>query len=130
MYVSRGRVDAPSERRTETFTGVVYADAVIPGSSGVVVNDVLFTPGARTYWHTHEVGQLLEVVAGKGAVVLRDGAVELIAVGDTVWIPAGEEHWHGATSDTYLVHRAVSVGKTNWLAEVTDDEYAVIQVSA
>jgi quercetin dioxygenase-like cupin family protein len=125
MFVSRSRLDLPSEQRSETFTGTVFADAVVPASSGVVVNNVFFTPGARTYWHTHEIGQLLQVLAGKGAVVTREGHVEFISAGDSVWIPAGEEHWHGATPDTYLLHCAVSVGKTQWLEEVADDDYAI-----
>lgn len=125
MYVSRSRADASSEQRTDTFTGVVFADPVVPASAGIVINNVFFSPGARTYWHTHEVGQVLQVVAGRGAVVIRGGDVELISTGDTVWIPAGEEHWHGAVADSYLLHYAVSIGKTTWLAEVTEDEYVI-----
>lgn len=130
MFVSRSRLELPSEQRSDTFTGVVYADRVIPASSGVVVNNVFFTPGARTYWHTHEVGQLLQVLAGAGAVATREGAVEMISVGDSVWIPAGEEHWHGASSDSYLLHTAVSVGKTHWLGEVNDAEYGILDGAA
>ena len=51
------------------------------------------------------------------------GSVGPISAGDTVHIPAGEEHWHGATADTYLLHLAVSVGETVWLDEVSDDDY-------
>ncbi|KAJ6033771.1 hypothetical protein N7444_011542 [Penicillium canescens] len=30
------------------------------------ITNVTFTPCARTYWHTHEEGQFLKVVAGLG----------------------------------------------------------------
>jgi hypothetical protein len=34
-----------------------------------------------------------------------------------------EEHWHGVEPENYLFHLAMSLGKTEWLAEVTDQEY-------
>ena len=88
-----------------------------------MVNDVFFEPRARTHWHTHEVTQVLYVLAGAGWVQVRGGPGGPIAAGDTVHIPAGEEHWHGATADTYMLHLAVSVGETVWLDEVADDDY-------
>ena len=33
-----------------------------------MINTVIFTPGARTYWHRHPGGQLLVVTAGRGLV--------------------------------------------------------------
>jgi quercetin dioxygenase-like cupin family protein len=113
----------PSEQRSSTFTGTVHADPVMPTQDGVTVNNVFFTPGARTYWHTHEVGQVLYVLAGQGLVRSRDGTGAVLRVGDVVHIPAGEEHWHGAGPDTYLLHLTVSVGKTGWLDEVAEDDY-------
>ena len=38
-----------------------------------MVNNVFFEPGARTHWHTHEVAQVLYVLAGEGRVQSRDG---------------------------------------------------------
>jgi len=40
-----------------------------------------------------------------------------------VWIPPGEEHWHGAAPDSYMLHLAISLGGHDWLDPVTDDEY-------
>jgi len=40
-----------------------------------------------------------------------------------VHIPAGEEHWHGASPTSYVLHLAVSVGETRWLEPVGDDDY-------
>ena len=58
MHVSHGRVTGkPSEQRTATFTGTVHMDPVLDAGK-VVINTVIFTPGARTYWHSHPGGQL------------------------------------------------------------------------
>lgn len=124
MRIARGRAGAPSERRDATFSGEVWGDPVLAAEDGILVNDVFFAPGGRTDWHTHEVAQVLYVIAGSGWVQVRDGEGGPITAGDTVHIPAGEEHWHGAGADSYLLHLAVSVGRTNWLDKVSDADYA------
>jgi quercetin dioxygenase-like cupin family protein len=124
MRIIRGReAGKPSENRTSTFTGTVWADALVSGEPGVTVNNVWFGPRSRTYWHTHDVGQILQVIAGSGFVVTRDGHSEAISAGDIAWIPAGEEHWHGGSTESFLLHTATSVGTTNWLEEVSDADY-------
>ena len=124
MRIARGRVPgAGSEQRGPTFTGRVWADPILSAEDGVVVNDVFFEPKARTHWHTHEVAQVLYVLAGAGWVQARGGLGGSISAGDTVHVPAGEEHWHGATADAYMLHLAVSVGETLWLEEVSDEDY-------
>jgi quercetin dioxygenase-like cupin family protein len=124
MRVARGRAGTPSEERGPTFTGRVWADPVFAAEDGIMVNNVFFEPGARTHWHTHGVAQVLYVLAGEGRVQSRDGTGSPLSVGDTVHIPAGEEHWHGAAPGSYLLHLAVSVGGTDWLEAVSDDDYA------
>jgi len=124
MRVAHGRDGKPSERRSDTFTGGVLADAVLPGEDGIVVNTVLFEPGARTYWHSHEVAQVLHVTHGEGRLQSADGSGETLRPGDVAHIPAGEVHWHGAAPGSLLVHVAVSVGKTEWLGEVSEGDYA------
>ncbi|MFJ7215307.1 cupin domain-containing protein [Amycolatopsis sp. NPDC098790] len=88
-----------------------------------------FTPGARTHWHSHAVGQTLHVTEGVGLVADRDGQVIRMRAGDTVWTPPGEEHWHGGTATTCMSHYALLEGPeeggdgTTWLEPVTDQEY-------
>ncbi len=124
IQISRGRRPGTgSTQRSDTFTGTVFADSLLEATDGVMINSVLFTPGARTYWHRHEAGQVLHVTSGQGRIASRGGPVMTIDVGDTVHIPPGEEHWHGAASDTYMVHIAVSLGKADWLDEVSDADY-------
>ena len=124
MKIVHGRAPgAVSEHRTATFTGDVHADPVLPAADGVAVNNVFFAPGARTHWHRHEHGQILHVTAGAGLICTRGEEPQELAVGDTVWIPPGEEHWHGGRPDGYLLHLAISLGTTEWREAVTDDEY-------
>ncbi len=124
IQISRGRQGGTgSVQRSDTFTGTVFADSLLEATDGVMINSVLFEPGARTYWHRHEYGQVLHVTSGQGRIASRGGQVTTIDVGDTIHIPPGEEHWHGAGSDTYLVHIAISLGKAEWLDEVSDADY-------
>lgn len=60
----------------------------------MMLNHVFFTPGSRTFWHTHERGQILEVKMGSGWVCDRGGVPRKIGVGDIVVCDAGTEHWY------------------------------------
>jgi quercetin dioxygenase-like cupin family protein len=124
VRIAKGRAGTPSEERGPTFTGRVWADPVLGAADGIVVNNVFFEPGARTHWHRHEVAQVLYVTAGEGRVQSRDGSGWTLEAGDTVHIPADEEHWHGAAPGSYLLHLAVSVGATEWLEPVSDEDYS------
>lgn len=126
MQISRGRIDgARSEARGQgdTFTGRVWADPVLASAPDLTVNAVFFEPRGRTYWHRHSGGQVLVVTHGSGYVRSRDGRGGRLAPGDVVHIPAGEEHWHGAAEDAFLLHLAISIGPTEWLEEVSDADY-------
>lgn len=116
---------ARSEQRSSTFTGLVWADPVLQQSDGVNVNNVFFSPGARTFWHRHEGGQVLHVTGGEGWVCARGEEAGRVRSGDIVWTPPGEQHWHGAADTHYLLHLAVSLGVTAWDEEVADDDHRV-----
>lgn len=124
MKIFPGRQDGvSSEVKSATFTGDVLGDPVMPTTDGVTINNVFFSPGARTYWHTHEVGQVLTVIGGKGWVCVDGETAQPLRTGDVVWIPKGERHWHGAAADSYLLHTAISIGKTEWQEEVAPSDY-------
>ena len=114
----------------ESFTGTVWQDPIIetPAPARLRCNRVSFEPGARTAWHTHPLGQTLHVVFGVGRVQAEGGPVREIRAGDTVWIPPGEKHWHGAGPNTRMVHIAMQEmldGKAvTWLEHVTDAQYS------
>jgi quercetin dioxygenase-like cupin family protein len=115
----------------QAFTGDVYLTPIYSGTepSRMTVALVRFTPGARTNWHSHAVGQTLHVTEGVGLVGTRDGSVLRIRAGDTVICPPDEEHWHGAAADTFMSHLAMLENPsgggdpTTWLEPVTDDQY-------
>ena len=116
------------------FTGTVWIDEVVAGSapSRMKANRVSFEPGAHTAWHTHPVGQALHVLAGVGLVQLKGQPAQAIRPGDTVWIDAGEVHWHGAAPGHTMVHLAMqemdAAGvDVAWLAHVSDEEYAAAE---
>jgi quercetin dioxygenase-like cupin family protein len=88
---------------------------------------VTFEPGARSAWHTHPVGQILIVTAGKGLVQRWGSPAEEIHPGDVVRIPPGVKHWHGASPTTGMSHiaiqEAVDGRNVDWLEKVSDEQY-------
>ena len=56
----------------EWFTGTVYIDPIATGPH-VKLLSVHFTPGARTAWHTHPLGQTIFVTEGVGLCRRRGG---------------------------------------------------------
>ena len=124
MKVFHGRApQAASEQRGPTFTGTVWADPVMPTTQDVTINNVFFSPGARTHWHAHSQGQVLHVTAGSGWICREGEAPQPIRSGDVVWIGADERHWHGAAEGSYMIHMAVSIGKTSWQEAVAAADY-------
>ncbi len=48
------------------------------------------------------------MTAGVGRVQRWGDPVEEIRQGDVVWIPPGQKHWHGASSNSSMAHIAIS----------------------
>lgn len=113
----------------EYFTGKVRQEPIIkaPEPARIFAVSVTFEPGAHTNWHTHPYGQTLYVLSGVGLVCKWGDAIMEILPGDTVWIPPGEKHWHGASPDKAMTHIAMQEQKdgvpTEWLEAVTDAQY-------
>jgi quercetin dioxygenase-like cupin family protein len=83
-----------------------------------------FEPGARTYWHSHDRGQLLFVEQGRMRVQNRGEAMRDLGAGGTDYAGPNVVHWHGATPDQPLVQiNAGFGGDTKWLEAVSDAEY-------
>lgn len=119
------------------FSGDVYIDAVAasPAPARVQANLVHFTPGARTAWHTHPLGQTIYVTEGVGLAQRRGGPVEVIRQGDRVSFAPGEDHWHGATPTRLMVHIALNEVDehhvaADWGEKLTDGEYSAAARSA
>ena len=130
MEITRSSVDT-AKGPDEWFTGDVYLDAVAAATAPgrVQANLVHFTPGARTAWHTHPLGQTIYVTEGVGLCQTRGGAIEVIRPGDRVVFAPDEHHWHGAAPNRFMAHLALNEVDdehvaAEWGEHVTDDEYS------
>lgn len=123
--------DRPTKMQpASSFVGTVYADEVVVGEkpSRMRATRVTFTPGARTNWHTHPVGQTLFGLSGVGRYQEQGKPVVAINPGDTIVIPPGAKHWHGSAPGTLFCHLAMSEiadngDGTTWLEQVSDGDY-------
>jgi quercetin dioxygenase-like cupin family protein len=132
MTVIRAEDRATKAAPADNFTGQVWQDPVIVGTapSRMRATNVSFTPGARTAWHQHPVGQTLYVISGVGRLQLEGQAVQELRPGDTGVIPPNTRHWHGSAPDRLFTHLAMSEvddagGGTEWFEKVTDADYQV-----
>jgi quercetin dioxygenase-like cupin family protein len=114
----------------DMFTGDVFIDTVAQTvePSHIRVNSVHFTPGARTAWHSHAVGQYLHVTEGIALVQERGGEIKVLKAGDTIYTAPNIWHWHGATRNHFMTHLAIweapeSGKESDWGEHVTDEEY-------
>jgi quercetin dioxygenase-like cupin family protein len=130
MEIKRNGSRPSGKGPSDWFTGTVRIDPLFdaPAPARAVGASVTFEPGARTAWHTHPLGQTLIVTAGCGLVQRWGAAVERIGLGDVVWFPPGEKHWHGATATTAMTHIAIQEkldGKVvEWMEQVSDEQYS------
>lgn len=103
MKVNKAASTPSSWASAENFTGQVRRDALIGAEAPGRVNTglVTFEPGVTPSMVT--------------------------ASGDSVFFPAGEKHWHGATATTAMTHIAVTESvdgsAVTWMEHVTSDEY-------
>lgn len=81
----------------------VTKQVIFPESKEYDINNVNFGRGTRLKFHSRDNEQILIVTAGRGIVAKEQKGVT-VAPGDVVFIPAGENHWHGAAKDSELSH--------------------------
>ncbi len=90
------------------FIGDVDAQTVIDSESRELrLVEVAFKRGARNRLHTHTTDQILVITEGTGIVATRDEQHE-VAAGDVAFIPAGEQHWHGAAPGADMTHWSIT----------------------
>lgn len=113
------------------FTGKVLITSLKANTdtSSLSMSNVHFEAGARSAWHSHPKGQTLYVTDGVGVVQRRGEPVQVIKPGDVIWTEPGEEHWHGATTDSDMTHLAIQEvdergNFADWGKHVTDEEYS------
>lgn len=110
------------------FTGTVHMAAMEEPDELQAAN-VTFAAGARTNWHTHQLGQLIVVVDGVGIYQEEGQQPRRIAAGDTAWAGPGVNHWHGAVNSGPMTHVVANLkdaagGFVDWGRPVTEEEFA------
>lgn len=130
MPVIRANARKTNRAAAANFTGTVFSDEIVTpqAPSRMRASVVSFTPGARTAWHVHPVGQTLFCLSGVGRIQFEGEKVQELHPGDTVHIPPGVRHWHGAAPDRLFSHLAMSENNdkgegTAWFEHVTDADY-------
>jgi len=111
------------------FTGTVVVDPLFPPNAYSAASGglVTFTPGARTAWHAHPVGQVLIVTAGQGWLQAWGEERRSLRAGDVAWIPPQVKHWHGASETHAMSHIAIQEVRdgsaADWMEHVDDGQY-------
>lgn len=108
----------PNTANAPYFSGDSYAAPL--ADSGVPVFNVTFVNGARTVWHIHHgTCQILLGLSGKGAYQIWGEEPHELLPGQSVTIPEGVKHWHGAATGHCFQHAAImepnSDASTEWL---------------
>lgn len=124
MQFQRGRTDEPARPGAEVCAteGDVLIDNQL-SAEGVSVNGAMFPPGAHTFWHSHEQGQIFFITSGEGVIASRNGQFQIVRAGDVVHTPPGEEHFHGAAPDSFVTYTSISLGKTSFAEPVEPRDY-------
>lgn len=110
------------------FTGEVWL-APLSGKKelNVPMTNVTFEPGCRNNWHSHKAGQLLIATAGIGYYQEKGKPARRLFPGDIVEIVPDVVHWHGAATDSWFAHIAITTNPQDnaavWLSPVSDAEY-------
>jgi quercetin dioxygenase-like cupin family protein len=118
MKVVEGSKVDKTEREGGIFIGKVEITPLLDkemGSEEFRAAVVAFPPGVRNKFHVHTHDQILYITGGKG-IVATENEERIVTVGDMILIPAGENHWHGATEDSVFLHLYVThaEGKTTY----------------
>lgn len=129
-------IGAPNDAYAQYFTGQSYLKPLTtPGVCPVFLANVTFEPGCRNNWHTHTSdgggGQILLCTDGRGWYQAWGEPARRLRPGDTVVIPAGVKHWHGAAKDGWFSHLSVEVPgentATQWLEPVDAAQYGALE---
>lgn len=95
------------------FTGEVTRKSPVKDHQGsdLSIDYVHYPKGIRNKLHTHANDQVLIIINGHGIVATKEEKYS-VKEGDVIHIPAGEEHWHGATKDSDFTHISITHAHT------------------
>lgn len=107
------------------FTGHTYLASIT--KDGVPISNVTFIDGAHTFWHVHHgTCQILVAESGHGYYQIWGQEPQKLEPGQTVTIPEGVKHWHGAAPGSMFQHLSIMEPKsssTEWLEPVDAEAY-------
>ena len=107
MRATRVSSDGRRASSEAIFVGAVELQMIEADSRELRLIEVHFKDGARNKLHAHTTDQLLVITEGEGIVATRGERHEVVP-GDVAFIPAGEEHWHGAKPGKDMTHLAIN----------------------
>ena len=129
MQITRISIDT-QKGPADWFTGDVYIDAVAAPAGDLHLRrreralharrpDRLAHPSARSDDLRHR---------GRRPCQREGGPIEVIRPGDRVFFEPGENHWHGAAPNRFMVHIAMQQNDETgspviWGEHVTDEQY-------
>lgn len=113
---------APVPANPIYFTG----NAFNLDSGGARLSRMEFEPAARDHWHIHGGGQLLLVQQGRMRVQVEGQPIKEFGQGESVYLPGGVAHWHGAAPDQACIQISVTFVPVTIkvLNPVTDAQYS------
>lgn len=107
------------------FTGHTYLAPLTTG--GVPIANVTFINGAHTFWHVHHgTCQILVAESGHGYYQIWGQEPQKLEPGQTVTIPEGVKHWHGAAPGSMFQHLSImepTQSSTEWMEPVSASDY-------
>lgn len=110
------------------FTGKSFL--YVLQNKDVRVGNVTFAPGCINHWHIHHGScQVLAGVSGKGYYQIWGEEPQELLPGQSVTIPEGVKHWHGAQRQSWFQHIYILKEgfSTEWLEPVNPAEYAKLK---
>lgn len=121
-------IGEPNTGYAKYFTGRSF---LYPMESKFVnVANVTFEPGCINFWHKHHGScQVLAGVSGKGYYQIWGEEPKELLPGESVTIPEGVKHWHGAQNHSWFQHLSIfqEGATTEWLEPVDAAEYAKLK---
>ncbi|MEK7633348.1 MAG: cupin domain-containing protein [Patescibacteria group bacterium] len=101
--VEKNKVNIP------LFTGAIIRQSPLANikESDLAIDYIYFPKGIRNKFHSHSNGQVLVVTNGSGTIATKSNKYK-VKVGDIIWIPSGEIHWHGANANSVFAHISIT----------------------
>lgn len=111
----------PPAASAARFTGKVSRAP----AEGVTTGKVIFEPGARSYWHSHQNGQLIMALEGRLRTQKQGELMREFSPSQPVYVGPNVLHWHGAAPGQQMTQLTIGFGgAATWEGEATEAQYS------